>query len=324
MITTIALMLAAVVAVANGESKLRSNTAAQVKVNTCKNTDLSADLTVLNRWCQTHNTLRNNQYCMYACPGGEKVKVTCRGSNGWEKTSKTDICPAEAAPSRWMSARTGRSYNEDGTRFQKWGAKAHNAENLVANLQCCSQDGSKADRKPFNGCNKDKSGHVWDGGMTWLTANGICKDAGQRLCTDAEVFSEIGGYTGCNFDNQYVWTSTPWAEVPEAARAGENYKTNGCPDGYTQSGGLGADKGGCGLESCGARYGAHAKNENECAKYCNGKSNCKSFSYAPNNGDKNHQGKKVCTIYSSTDFNQKWYGKKKGHLEYMQIACVKN
>jgi len=221
MITTLALMLAAVVAVANGESKLRSNTAAQVKANTCKNTDLSADTNVLNRWCQTHNTLRHNQYCMYKCEGKDDVKVTCKGSDGWEKTSKTDICgPTEQQPpSKWMSARTGRSHNKDGTPFRQKGARAHNAFKLVANLQCCSNDGSKANRKPAGGCNKDKSGHVWDGGMTWITANSICKDAGQRLCTDAEVLSEIGGYTGCGFDNKNVWTSTPWDQVPDADRA---------------------------------------------------------------------------------------------------------
>ena len=97
-----------------------------------------------------------------------------------------------------------------------------------------------------------------------------------------------------------------------------------CPGGYTQRGGLGADKGGCGLEGCGARYGAQAKNTNKCAEHCNGRHNCKSFSYAPMNGDKNHQGKKVCTIYSSTDFNQRWYGRENGKLKYMQIACIKN
>ena len=241
------------------------------------------------------------------------------------KITGSEPAPSEAAPNKWMSARTGRSYNKDGKRFQNWGAKSHNAENLVANLQCCSQDGSKANRKPFGNCNKDKTGHVWDGGMTWATANSICKDADQRLCTDAEVFSEIGGYTGCNFDNKYVWTSTPFNDVPLAARNGAPQVGGlGCPDGYTQSGELGADKGGCGLESCGKRYGNQAKNENECAKHCNNKNNCKSFTYAPMNGDKNHLGKKVCTIYSSTDFNQKWYGKKNGKLTYMQIACVKN
>jgi hypothetical protein len=97
-----------------------------------------------------------------------------------------------------------------------------------------------------------------------------------------------------------------------------------CPSGYKQEGGLGADKGGCGLESCGARYGDQAKNENACRDHCEAHSECKSFSYAPENGDKNHQGKRVCTIYKSTDFNQMWYGKKNGQLEYMQIACVKN
>ena len=98
----------------------------------------------------------------------------------------------------------------------------------------------------------------------------------------------------------------------------------GCPSGYTQSGGLGADKAGCGLESCGARYGVQANNENTCRDHCEQYSQCKSFSYAPENGDKNHQGKSVCTVYSSQDFNQMWYGMENGQLKYMQIACVKN
>jgi len=223
-----------------------------------------------------------------------KCHPSCSSAHHGHTAYKSSM---EEPPSKWMSARTGRSYNKDGTRFKQWGARAHNAFNLVANLQCCPNDAPTAigvkeypeadggcsdvdggsgwltdakpytpeqcndackhkypyftiasgdqnckchpscssahhghtayksykppvaDRKPFEGCNKDKSGHVWDGGMTWITANSICKDAGQRLCTDAEVLSEIGGYTGCNFDNKNVWTSTKWDEVPEADRA---------------------------------------------------------------------------------------------------------
>ena len=54
-----------------------------------------------------------------------------------------------------------------------------------------------------------------------------------------------------------------------------------CPSGYKQEGSLGADKGGCGLESCDARYGDQAKNENACGDHCDAHSECKSFSYAP-------------------------------------------
>ena len=116
----------------------------------------------------------------------------------------------------------------------------------------------------------------------------------------------------------------PPMNMPGMNNDGDSTGGLGCPSGYTQSGELGADKGGCGLESCGDRYGDQANNENKCRDHCEANSACRSFSYAPKNGDKNHQGKRVCTIYSSTDFNQKWYGKKNGQLKYMQIACVKN
>ena len=235
-----------------------------------------------------------------------------------------------AAPNKWMATRTGRSYNLKGKRFAEWGAVAQNAENAGANLQCCSLDGKTAKRKVHGeggpACNRDAAGTQHDGGMTWITAYNACKDGGMRLCTDAEVFSEVGGYSGCGFDDKRVWTSTPWSEVLPAARKGAATTGGlGCPSGYKQEGGLGADKSGCGLESCGARYGDQAKNENACRDHCDAHSQCKSFSYAPENGDKNHQGERVCTIYSSTDFNQQWHGKNNnGQLTYMQIACVKN
>ena len=139
-------------------------------------------------------------------------------STPWSEVQ--DEAKKGAPPSKWMSARYGRSYWNNGNARGDggFGAAAHNAYKPVANLQCCSKDGSKADRKPFGNCNVDASGKTWDGGMTWSNANDICEAAGQRLCTDTEVLSGIGGRTGCGFDHHYVWTSTPWDQVPEDAR----------------------------------------------------------------------------------------------------------
>lgn len=139
---------------------------------------------------------------------------------GGETFSYWVMLEGTAPPSKWMSARYGRSYwnNGDARGDGGFGAAAHNAYKPVANLQCCSKDGSEADRKPFGNCNVDASGKTWDGGMPWSNANDICEAAGQRLCTDTEVLSGIGEYTGCNFDHHYVWTSTPWDQVPEDAR----------------------------------------------------------------------------------------------------------
>ena len=90
MIKTIAVTLAAVATVANGDTNLRSN--AQVQGSRCKNTDLSKDTNLLNRWCQTHPWLNNGQYCMWQCPEGE-LKITCRGNQGWEKQRCAPAAP---------------------------------------------------------------------------------------------------------------------------------------------------------------------------------------------------------------------------------------
>jgi len=230
-----------------------------------------------------------------------------------------------------MATRTGRSYLENGKRFADWGAAAQNVDNAGANLQCCSLDGTTAKREVHGSggkaCNSDAAGVQHEGGMTWIQAYHACNDGGLRLCTDEEVFSEVGGYKGCNFDHKRLWTSTPWSEVPEAARKGATTAVAreaavGCPHGYTQSGTLGADKSGCGLEACEHRYGDQAKNENKCRDHCEANPQCRSFSYAPKNGLKNHKGERVCTIYSSTDFNERAEAVTEGR--YLQVACTKN
>ena len=77
-----------------------------------------------------------------------------------------------------------------------------------------------------------------------------------------------------------------------------------CPGGSTQIGAINADIGGCGLESCGARY--DIPTIEDCQEKCFSNDNCLSFSWAPYGGDRNHVNQLVCTIYNGKVPNQVW------------------
>jgi len=93
-----------------------------------------------------------------------------------------------------------------------------------------------------------------------------------------------------------------------------------CPAGFKQVGDLGADIGGCGLESCGARYGPQSYTPTACSQHCKANSRCKGFNWAPMNGDRNHAGTAVCTIYTENAPRSKWMGVSG---KPMQIFCAK-
>eukprot|EP01083_Nonionella_stella_P275720 936610_1 len=79
-----------------------------------------------------------------------------------------------------------------------------------------------------------------------------------------------------------------------------------CPAGSKQIGVLNSDIAGCGIEGCDKRYQDNYETIEDCLAGCRSISNCKSFSWAPLNGDKNHPGKTVCTLYDSKEPNQQW------------------
>eukprot|EP01083_Nonionella_stella_P275719 936608_1 len=79
-----------------------------------------------------------------------------------------------------------------------------------------------------------------------------------------------------------------------------------CPAGSKQIGVLNSDIAGCGIEGCDKRYQDNYETIEDCLAGCRSISNCKSFSWAPLNGDKNHPGKTVCTLYDSNKANQIW------------------
>merc|ERR1711939_785871 len=105
---------------------------------------------------------------------------------------------------------------------------------------------------------------------------------------------------------RYVWR-WQWKNVKKCprgfrAKGRRCYKKMGskrlrCPRGYKQVGKIGADIGGCGLQKCQHRYGKQSRNTHTCASFCNRNKKCKSFSWAPLNGDKAHKNVRVCTIY---------------------------
>ena len=109
-------------------------------------------------------------------------------------------------------------------------------------------------------------------------------------------------YSQCNYDRK----GARWKNSPK------------CPKGWKQVGELGADVPGCGLESCSARYGRQANSPESCSDHCKKNKKCHGFSYAPMDGDKNHKGKSVCTIYKQNRPTTKW---KAVDGQYKQIFC---
>eukprot|EP01084_Bolivina_argentea_P188625 324661_1 len=79
-----------------------------------------------------------------------------------------------------------------------------------------------------------------------------------------------------------------------------------CPVDTAQIGRLNADIGGCGLEGCNARYQNNYPTILSCKEGCEERSDCKSFTWAPMNGDRNHPGVSACTLYNSARPNQVW------------------
>ena len=121
-----------------------------------------------------------------------------------------------------------------------------------------------------------------------------------------------------------------------ATRFREGVTSNGgtCPSGYERVGDMGADIMGAGIAAPNKyRYlGTIEECANQCTKWngdsstCDGHSNCgnetnincKSFSWSPLGGDKNHPEQPVCSLYKRDTPNQRWEGK---DGEYTQWMC---
>merc|ERR1719385_504511 len=119
------------------------------------------------------------------------------------------------------------------------------------------------------------------------------RDCGPTGAVDWEWTSRTRGGDTASF---YIYTGTALS----------------CPSGSTETGDNLNDIGGCGLTGCDARYSYSSAEQ--CRDACNGRSDCVSFTWAPMNGDKNHQGVTTCSLYNIITPNQKW--------EPSQIMCI--
>jgi len=78
-----------------------------------------------------------------------------------------------------------------------------------------------------------------------------------------------------------------------------------CPKGSEQSGTVeNADIPGCGMDACGDRYSQPTIEA--CQKACDKRKGCNAFTWAPVDGDKNHKGVRVCTMYTDTTPTSTW------------------
>lgn len=87
-------------------------------------------------------------------------------------------------------------------------------------------------------------------------------------------------------------------------RAEQSPQAPQCPLGSQQRGEANAEIKGCGLEGCDARY--KYGSAEACVQACAEHSECVAFNWAPLDGDRNHKGQTVCTLYDSTRPTRKW------------------
>lgn len=153
--------------------------------------------------------------------------------------------------------------------------------------------------------------------------SGNCLNDNTPYSTLEEAWAQCEQVTGCG--NILEWTNgnyylrrttdpdvTDGSTIPfclglsSAPRDNAQAPAAVCPDGWEQRGEIGADIGGCGLQSCDQRYDIDS--EGACAARCDETDACLGFSYAPMNGDRNHPGVTACTIYSSDTPTGTWTG----------------
>ena len=163
-----------------------------------------------------------------------------------------------------------------------------------ADIAGCGMDSCDAryDKKNIDecvaSCKKDKKCKS----ITWAPMNADKNHKGKRVCTRYTTDTSTGSWDAIN--GKKVQTMCKNAVEPAV----------GCPDGWEQVGAVGADIGGCGMDSCSARYGK--TKISECAASCKSDGRCLSFTWAPLNGDKNHEGKRVCTRYTKDTPTGSW------------------
>lgn len=102
--------------------------------------------------------------------------------------------------------------------------------------------------------------------------------------------------------NEYIYLNNSivkWDNVSHLHTQCLPSETGHCPYPYYAKGRHNANVVGCGLTGCDDRYGL--SNISQCAKKCNRHDGCRSFTWAPLNGDQAHYNQTVCTLYDAVE-----------------------
>jgi len=107
---------------------------------------------------------------------------------------------------------------------QPWGQASPSDGHEV---RCCS-DTAKTGWRLNGACKAALSRDVWgesdapscNSGKTLAEAEAVCAASGARLCTREEILADCTQGSGCQFDKEHVWTSTPFTGTPQDINGG--------------------------------------------------------------------------------------------------------
>lgn len=220
-----------------------------------------------------------------------------------------EVCIQSSMGCCWDPHQHGCLACQNGIAVEDWCTGEHAAANpelCVTGEDCCvasRPDGCDSMNPPMlrmigMGITSDYT----QVGVTFSWSNNACSELALGCCHDDSRSCSAcrEGVAADDLCDEHA------AEYPQFCIPSEQAPAAVCPEGWAQRGEIGADVGGCGLQSCDQRY--DITSEAECAARCDENDDCMGFSYAPMNGDRNHPGVTVCTIYNSDMPNQVWTG----------------
>ena len=90
--------------------------------------------------------------------------------------------------------------------------------NDIHEVRCCSETRLGTGWKQHANCvaagfdtwGESEINGVCNRAKTYIEAESICAAAGARLCSKEELLNDCPRGTGCQFDKEYNWSSTPW------------------------------------------------------------------------------------------------------------------
>ena len=78
---------------------------------------------------------------------------------------------------------------------------------------CCANEELEHFEKKASTCDVYGSRYGCIGGKTYPEAEAYCESLGARLCTAAELAADCTREMGCNYDDEWMWSSSSWSSA---------------------------------------------------------------------------------------------------------------